>query len=172
MNQGHFIYFLVPILIVVSWMIFIWWGRGKIIQRIFSNRFSDLIDEAVSPNTFNSGKIYATAKLNKKSISLYGQYTVIGTRYVWYLVLCDGNKAEGQMRPAFFGNGLALDYLQTTNPDIPTYEKSSFNWKSDIPEGWEFICAVPEGDFYFYRMPDFFGVKPLDALKKWLYANS
>ena len=160
-------YFIVPLAIVLIWLAFIWRGRGILVTDSFKKLYKDyLVEGSDTVPFFDSGKFYSSAVFGGCTVSLYGQYTVIGTRFAWYTVIAfDENNTN--TRTGFYGKGLALDYLQNTNQSLEMVRKEVLPNNIDIPEGWEFLVALNEKTYYFYRMPDFFGLSPMEEIFDW-----
>lgn len=167
MNAQHAMYFAIPFLLVFSWVIFAWWGRGRLVQNAFEKKFTEFLDDSPEIN-FRLGHIYKAAKNEDKQVFLFAQFTVIGMRFKWYLIASDETASGLKARPSLIGEGLTLGYFQNTNPEIPTFDKNVLNSVSSVPKQWDFVFAKKRADFYFYAMPDFIGYSPLSELKHWI----
>lgn len=142
-------------------MLYAWWGRGKLIEQKFDSTFQDFLDPSlgISP-IFSTGKVRSLAKYGSTKIALYSQYTAIGARHKWYLLLSPSIKDINRTRPSFYGSGLGLSYLQNTNPTVKTIKGEGLG-SNPLPQlNCEFAIAADQ-DYFAYPLPDFFGYGPI-----------
>lgn len=161
-------YYLVPFGIVFGWLVFALWGRRKSLLRRFDSLFNqDSGDIKIVLPLNLPGKIYRSAKFACGAVGLYGQYTVIGYRFIWYVIVV--KEIKSQMNEiGFYGKGPSLDYIELSNPSLPTFPKDQLKGMSQDFCDWEFAFITDKQAYFFHRLPDFFGDQPMKKIRGWI----
>ncbi|MFL0798421.1 MAG: hypothetical protein K6L73_13140 [Cellvibrionaceae bacterium] len=172
-DPGLIVFIVLGLLPFVFWMAFIWVLRRLFVLKRVGATFGDW-DDSVFPDSLlvKVGVFNLPFKYLEFTVCVYGFYSVTATRTLWYLCLSRKSlPGDNNFEVGFYGDkdkdAPFYNYLETegVNKKISNHKDICVE---GIMDGYSFIEVSENNVIAFYRMPDFFGYKPIDELKSWV----